>query len=156
MEPADAQYEVGVVAPSGEDTHLSFESEGEDLRVEDAGEQPKALLVELDGADERYLENKYRRLCIRQDAFQHAENCEVAGYLDDDTERQRDQRRRAPTELRHWPEEELPVERREDRFQVADDAGRVLHHVVREQDVRHCACAYAVREGLQAYGAVES
>ena len=42
----------------------------------------------------------------RQRDLEHADDGDVAGDLDDDAEREADQRRRAPAELRHRPDQE--------------------------------------------------
>ena len=83
------------------------------------------------------------------------EDHDVAGDLDDHAERDADQRRRAPADLGHRPDQEGALLRREDRAQVADDAGRVLDHVVREQDAAYRAGADALRPAARAAAAVE-
>ena len=55
--------------------------EEQDARVEQRGEEPEALLVELDRADEVDLQDDERRVVRRQRDPQHAEDRDVAGGI---------------------------------------------------------------------------
>ena len=93
----------------------------------------------------------------RQRELEHAEDGDVAGRnLDDDAERQADQGRLAPAELGHRPDQERALLRREERLQVADDARRVLDHVLREHHALRWRWCARHRARLESDRAVEA
>ena len=120
------------------------------------GEEPEALLVELDRADEVDLEDDQRDVVGRERDLEHADDRDVARDLDDDAERHADQRRRAPAELRHRPDQERALPRREEGAQVADDLRGVGDDVLREHHRLDRAGADALGERLQVHRAVEA
>ena len=74
MEAAHADHEVRVVAERDQQTHLAFDGQEDDARLEQRGEEPEPLLVELDRADEVDLQNDQRDLLGRDGDFEHAED----------------------------------------------------------------------------------
>src|SRR3982074_455681 len=99
MESAVRHEEVGLVAHRDQEPHLAFDGDGEQARVEQCREEPAALLVELDRADEVYLQLQDRIAVVARDGEpQDTENRNVAGYLDDDAELETHERGRAPAE----------------------------------------------------------
>ena len=126
------------------------------MRVEERREEVEALLVELQHAGEVDLQHENRNVVRRQRHAQDAEDGGVAGRdLDDDAEREADQRRLAPADLRHGADEECSILWREDGAQVADDARRIRNDVLREHDALNGVGADAVHQRLEQHGAVQ-
>ena len=88
VEAADADStKFGVVAPGDEQAHLAFERDEQHARLEQRGEEPEPLLVELERADEVDLQHEHAASSVGSAHLQHAEDGDVAGDLDDDAER---------------------------------------------------------------------
>ena len=81
--PPTESTKFGVVAERDQHAHLALDRDEEDPRVVQRGEEPDALLVELDRADEVDLQHQDRRVLVGQDDLEHAEDRDVAGDLDD-------------------------------------------------------------------------
>src|SRR5262249_28264256 len=125
VEAADGKHEVGVAAPGEEHAHLALDAHEEHARVEDRREEVQPLAVKLQYAGEVDLEDEDGLVIGGEHDTDHADDGDVAGDLEDDTEGDADDRRGAPAELRHRTDQEGPLPRGEDRAQVTDDAGRV-------------------------------
>jgi hypothetical protein len=156
MEPARRQHEVGIVSPGHQQPEFAFQRQEHDARFEQRREEEQPLLVEFDGAGEVDLDDDQRRFFGRDRHFRHADDGDVAGDLDDDAQRDADQRGRAPAELGHGTNQEAIRVRREDHAQVADDARRIGDRIGGEHDALDRAAADSIHERLQAHRAVQA
>ena len=151
MEPADGQHEVRVVAATAMSMPISPSSVMKTSRDSNraAKNQPRFLSNSMAPMK---LTCSFRTAASSSGStvLSTPRIATLPGNLDDDAEREADQRGRAPAELRHRADQEAVRVRREDRAQVADDARRVRDRVRREQDpVRPRRCARRAR-ALQA------
>nr|WP_159394157.1 hypothetical protein [Streptomyces sp. NRRL S-495] len=156
VEPADRQHQVRVVPPGDEQAHTAVDRHGEDPRLEELREEPQPRLVELDRADERDLQDQQRELLGGQRALQHPEDRQVARDLDHDAQRDADQRRRAPADLGHRPDQELPLLGREEGPQIAEDPRGVGDDVLGEHHRLDPAGAHPLDQRLKVHPAVEA
>ena len=107
--------------------------EDEQARVVEIGAEEDVAAVEIDHADEVDLQAQDRRVLRRQHRPQHADDGEHrVRQIEQQAELHRDDRRRAPAELRHRPDDEVILLRREELLDVADDARDVRDDVLRE------------------------
>ena len=157
VEAPDREQEARVVAPLEADGHVAFERDEDDPRLVEAGVEREQLLVEVEDPDEVDLDEDDRLVLFGEGDLEHAEDRDVSGRdLDDDPERERHERRRPPPDLRHRPDEERPLLRREDRLEVADDLRRVRDRVRGEHDAVDRSRADAVAQDVEEDGAVEA
>ena len=91
-------------------------------------------LIEIDHADGVHLQAHQIVLPFGQDRRDLGQNQQPQprAEFQHDTQIRRDQRRRAPGDLHHRPEQMMAVGRREDFIQVAEDLRRVADRIFRK------------------------
>ena len=134
--PPIAKREEGPIAPAHAQPHLAGDHESVDqARIEQHRIEERALLIEVDAAEDVHLQADEVELLPGQDGDElpHDQEPRAHAELEDQRQIDRDQRRRAPGHLHHRTEQVVIARHGEELPNHAQVLRRVANQILRRQ-----------------------